>query len=59
MCPECGEAEDTEHIICDCPGFQAARSALLGHIPALTVLQSDPEVVLKFMRRTGLHREAR
>ena len=59
LCPECGVAEDTEHVICDCPKYQAARSALLGHIPALTVLQSDPDAVLKFMRRTGLLREAR
>ena len=59
LCPECGVAEDTEHVICDCPKYQAARSALLGHIPALTVLQSDPDAVLMFMRRTGLLREAR
>ena len=59
LCSECGVAEDTEHVICDCPKYQTARSALLGHIPALTVLQSDPDAVLRFMRRTGLLPEAR
>ena len=59
LCPECGVAEDTEQVICDCPKYQSARSALLGHIPELTVLQSDPDAVLRFMRRTGLLREAR
>ena len=59
LCPECGVPEDTEHVVCDCPKYQAARSALLGHTPTLTVLQSDPDAVLKFVRRTGLLQEAR
>ena len=60
LCPECGVAEDTEHrVICDCPQYQAARSALLGHITSLTVLQSDPDAVLRSVRRTGLLRETR
>ena len=54
LCPECGVPEDTDHVVCDCPKYQAARSALLGHTLTLTVLQSDPDAVLKFMRRTGL-----
>ncbi|KAF0312167.1 RNA-directed DNA polymerase from mobile element jockey [Amphibalanus amphitrite] len=59
LCPECGVPEDTEHVVCECPKYQAARSALLGHTPTLTVLQEDPDAVLRFFRRTGLLPEAR
>ena len=57
LCPECGVP--TEHVVRDCPKYQAARSALLGHTPTLTVLQEDLDTVLRFFRRTGLLPEAR
>ena len=60
LCEECGVPEDTEHYICECPKYQAARSAYLGHTPTLTVLQENPGAVLRFLRRTGLlKKEAR
>ena len=54
LCPECKVPEDTEHLLCDCPRYQAARSALLGHTPALSVLQEEPDAVIRFLKRTGL-----
>ena len=33
-----------------------ARSANLGHVPTLAVLQEEPGAVLRFLRRTGLKR---
>ena len=56
LCPECGVEEDTEHVICDCPRYQAARSRYLGHTPTLAVLQDQPDAVIGFLRRTGLLR---
>ncbi|KAF0309222.1 hypothetical protein FJT64_019632 [Amphibalanus amphitrite] len=29
LCSECGAEENTEHVICDCPRYQAARSRIL------------------------------
>ncbi|KAF0306683.1 hypothetical protein FJT64_021879 [Amphibalanus amphitrite] len=54
LCSECGTEENTEHVICDCPRYQAARSRYLGHVPTLEVLQERPDAVVRFMRRTGL-----
>ena len=53
-CDVWGVQEDTEHYICECPKYQAARTHLLGPCPSITVLQEQPDAVVRFIRRTGL-----
>ena len=53
-CDVCGDPEDTEHFICECPKYQGARTGLLGPSPEIDILQTEPDAVIRFIRRTGL-----
>jgi hypothetical protein len=54
-CAGCGAAvDDTEHLVCRCPAYAAARMQILGGPdPPLTVLQSDPWKVVRYLRKVG------
>ena len=58
-CEACLEPENSEHFLLHCPQFQSQRTRFLGPIPALTILQEDPEAVIRYVRATGLLRGAR
>ena len=53
----CVEAENTKYFITDCIKCTAARIIYLGPRPHISVLQEDPEGVVRFVRATGLLRE--
>lgn len=59
LCEACGEPENTVHYLIDCMKYTAARIIHMGPIPNITMLQEDPEAVLRNIRATGLLREAR
>ncbi len=54
-CPAgCGAVDGTEHLLCKCPAYAATRHAVFGeHSPPITVLQSAPRKVLRFLQRAG------
>ena len=53
-CPAgCGQEDCTEHLL-RCPAYAAARHAVLGEVsPPLTVLQSAPHKVVRYLQRVG------
>eukprot|EP00663_Eupelagonemidae_sp_cell21sb_P012696 gene12696-biopygen2429 len=55
QCPAgCGSEDQTEYLICVCPAYAAARQAVFGTLaPPLTVLQSEPAKVLRYLQRIG------
>ena len=57
LCDACGETENTKHYITDCIKYTAARLIHLGPIPHISILQEDPEGVVRYIRATGLLRE--
>ena len=59
LCEACREPEDATHYITDCMKYIHPRIIHLGPTPNITVLQEDPEGVMKFIRATGLLRAAR
>eukprot|EP00663_Eupelagonemidae_sp_cell21sb_P011733 gene11733-biopygen1758 len=56
-CPAgCGEDDGTEHLICKCPAYTAARIAVFGEAsPPLTVLQ-EPIKVCRYLQRIERNR---
>jgi hypothetical protein len=57
-CPACdAPCDGTEHLICECPAYFSARNSLFGSPTApITVLQSEPLKVAKFLESTGRDR---
>ena len=54
-CPTgCGADDSTEHVLCKCPAYEAARHATFGDgAPPLTVLQTEPRRVVRYLQRIG------
>ena len=48
------DEEDTEHFLLYFPRWEAERKTYLGEHPDFKLLQTAPENVLKFVRKTGL-----
>ena len=55
-CDVCLKPENSEHFLPHCPQFQPQRTGFLGPILALSILQEDPETVIRSVRATGLLR---
>ena len=53
-CPaRCRQEDCTEHLL-RCPAYATARHAVLGEVsPPLTVLQSAPHKVVRYLQRIG------
>ena len=54
-CPTgCGADDSTEHLLCKCPAYIAARHTVFGTgAPPLTVLQAQPWKVVRYLQRIG------
>eukprot|EP00663_Eupelagonemidae_sp_cell21sb_P011061 gene11061-biopygen7192 len=55
LCPAgCEDEDGTEHIMCRCPVYSAARLSVFGdRHPPLTVLRTAPWKVLRYLRSIG------
>lgn len=56
LCEDCNEAEDSTHYLLDCARYQPARQRIFGPLPFISILQDDPDGVVRFIRATGLLR---
>ena len=50
---ECGEVDDLNHMLRECPITQNARLELMGPNPTTEILWTEPKTVLEFLRATG------
>ena len=54
-CERCQhQLDDCRHLIIDCPQLDGHRHKILGALPALQILMSEPEKVVHFLRVAGL-----